>query len=235
MRIINRLNGRNSFGGFKWSTVVRLSHFLSFLVLQGSAYITCMPGPVRRWNYPAPLCLGTLKSPVGHCPWSFQQQQSPHLHISLWYGGCRRIWQREKTRYFCLICLWFTDVCICVYIVSLWVSKLKETRAIHSSTELHYHQALSTGYNLLSIHSPLPSEERHLTQTAILTFPFVLKSIRPTVTFSGFRRHSLNETIVHLWLSMILFAIRKERRSETMSSFCTGLEKQKPFPCVTDL
>uniref|UniRef100_A0AAQ4NQP8 CUB and Sushi multiple domains 3a n=1 Tax=Gasterosteus aculeatus aculeatus TaxID=481459 RepID=A0AAQ4NQP8_GASAC len=25
--------------------------------LQGNAYITCMPGPVRRWNYPAPLCL----------------------------------------------------------------------------------------------------------------------------------------------------------------------------------
>ncbi|XP_072548530.1 CUB and sushi domain-containing protein 3 isoform X2 [Salminus brasiliensis] len=25
--------------------------------LKGSAYITCMPGPVRRWNYPAPLCL----------------------------------------------------------------------------------------------------------------------------------------------------------------------------------
>uniref|UniRef100_A0AAR2IVV0 CUB and Sushi multiple domains 3a n=1 Tax=Pygocentrus nattereri TaxID=42514 RepID=A0AAR2IVV0_PYGNA len=25
--------------------------------LQGSGFITCMPGPVRRWNYPAPLCL----------------------------------------------------------------------------------------------------------------------------------------------------------------------------------
>ncbi|XP_039973361.1 CUB and sushi domain-containing protein 3-like isoform X5 [Xiphias gladius] len=25
--------------------------------LQGNAYITCMPGPVRRWNYPVPLCL----------------------------------------------------------------------------------------------------------------------------------------------------------------------------------
>ncbi|XP_049586358.1 CUB and sushi domain-containing protein 3 isoform X1 [Syngnathus scovelli] len=25
--------------------------------LQGHAYITCMPGPVRRWNYPVPLCL----------------------------------------------------------------------------------------------------------------------------------------------------------------------------------
>uniref|UniRef100_A0A8C9TQI4 CUB and Sushi multiple domains 3 n=1 Tax=Scleropages formosus TaxID=113540 RepID=A0A8C9TQI4_SCLFO len=25
--------------------------------LQGNMYITCMPGPVRRWNYPVPLCL----------------------------------------------------------------------------------------------------------------------------------------------------------------------------------
>uniref|UniRef100_A0A674EVE2 CUB and Sushi multiple domains 3 n=1 Tax=Salmo trutta TaxID=8032 RepID=A0A674EVE2_SALTR len=25
--------------------------------LQGNAHITCMPGPVRRWNYPVPLCL----------------------------------------------------------------------------------------------------------------------------------------------------------------------------------
>uniref|UniRef100_A0A8C2Z0K3 CUB and Sushi multiple domains 3 n=1 Tax=Cyclopterus lumpus TaxID=8103 RepID=A0A8C2Z0K3_CYCLU len=25
--------------------------------LQGNAYITCMPGPVRRWNYPVSLCL----------------------------------------------------------------------------------------------------------------------------------------------------------------------------------
>uniref|UniRef100_A0A3Q3KHT9 CUB and Sushi multiple domains 3a n=1 Tax=Monopterus albus TaxID=43700 RepID=A0A3Q3KHT9_MONAL len=25
--------------------------------LQGNTYITCMPGPVRRWNYPVPLCL----------------------------------------------------------------------------------------------------------------------------------------------------------------------------------
>ncbi|XP_067093259.1 CUB and sushi domain-containing protein 3-like [Osmerus mordax] len=25
--------------------------------LQGNSHITCMPGPVRRWNYPVPLCL----------------------------------------------------------------------------------------------------------------------------------------------------------------------------------
>lgn len=31
---------------------------------QGSAYITCMPGPVRRWNHPAPVCLGTFHSDV---------------------------------------------------------------------------------------------------------------------------------------------------------------------------
>uniref|UniRef100_I3J3P2 CUB and Sushi multiple domains 3 n=1 Tax=Oreochromis niloticus TaxID=8128 RepID=I3J3P2_ORENI len=28
--------------------------------LQGNAHITCMPGPVRRWNYPVPLC-------IAHC------------------------------------------------------------------------------------------------------------------------------------------------------------------------
>ncbi|XP_058232392.1 CUB and sushi domain-containing protein 3 isoform X1 [Hemibagrus wyckioides] len=37
--------------------------------LKGSAYITCMPGPVRRWNYPAPLCLaecgGSLSDMTG--------------------------------------------------------------------------------------------------------------------------------------------------------------------------
>lgn len=26
--------------------------------LQGNSHITCMPGPVRRWNYPPPLCIG---------------------------------------------------------------------------------------------------------------------------------------------------------------------------------
>ncbi|KAG8524073.1 CUB and sushi domain-containing protein 3 [Galemys pyrenaicus] len=26
--------------------------------LQGHSHITCMPGPVRRWNYPIPICLG---------------------------------------------------------------------------------------------------------------------------------------------------------------------------------
>uniref|UniRef100_A0A671WNK8 CUB and Sushi multiple domains 3 n=1 Tax=Sparus aurata TaxID=8175 RepID=A0A671WNK8_SPAAU len=30
--------------------------------LQGNAHITCMPGPVRRWNYPVPLCLGRALS-----------------------------------------------------------------------------------------------------------------------------------------------------------------------------
>jgi len=29
--------------------------------LQGHSHITCMPGPVRRWNYPIPICLGKLK------------------------------------------------------------------------------------------------------------------------------------------------------------------------------
>lgn len=35
--------------------------FVCFLS-QGNAYITCMPGPVRRWNYPVPLCLGNSSS-----------------------------------------------------------------------------------------------------------------------------------------------------------------------------
>lgn len=26
--------------------------------LQGNSHITCMPGTVRRWNYPPPLCIG---------------------------------------------------------------------------------------------------------------------------------------------------------------------------------
>ncbi|XP_063755390.1 CUB and sushi domain-containing protein 3 [Eleginops maclovinus] len=37
--------------------------------LQGNAHITCMPGPVRRWNYPVPLCLaqcgGSMKDVSG--------------------------------------------------------------------------------------------------------------------------------------------------------------------------
>lgn len=32
----------------------------SLVFLQGNAHITCMPGPVRRWNYPVPLCLGMI-------------------------------------------------------------------------------------------------------------------------------------------------------------------------------
>lgn len=39
---------------------------------QGNAYITCMPGPVRRWNYPVPLCLGNVWI-YGHCLY-FRQQ-----------------------------------------------------------------------------------------------------------------------------------------------------------------
>lgn len=33
--------------------------FVSFSE-QGNAYITCMPGPVRRWNHPVPLCIGGI-------------------------------------------------------------------------------------------------------------------------------------------------------------------------------
>lgn len=30
----------------------------SFPLLQGHSHISCMPGTVRRWNYPPPLCIG---------------------------------------------------------------------------------------------------------------------------------------------------------------------------------
>lgn len=29
-----------------------------FPLLQGHSHISCMPGTVRRWNYPPPLCIG---------------------------------------------------------------------------------------------------------------------------------------------------------------------------------
>lgn len=29
-----------------------------FSLLQGHSHISCMPGTVRRWNYPPPLCIG---------------------------------------------------------------------------------------------------------------------------------------------------------------------------------
>uniref|UniRef100_A0AAV2MBP8 Uncharacterized protein n=1 Tax=Knipowitschia caucasica TaxID=637954 RepID=A0AAV2MBP8_KNICA len=56
--------------------------------IQGNAYITCMPGPVRRWNYPVPLCLalcggnitsmnGTIYSP-GH------PAEYPHFQDCMW-------------------------------------------------------------------------------------------------------------------------------------------------------
>lgn len=53
------------------------SFFLSFLYcicvrmpLQGTSHITCMPGTVRRWNYPPPLCIGKNKSSVLQQQWS---------------------------------------------------------------------------------------------------------------------------------------------------------------------
>lgn len=39
------------------------NRYLFIVCLQGSAHITCMPGPVRRWNYPVPLCLGMSSIP----------------------------------------------------------------------------------------------------------------------------------------------------------------------------
>lgn len=48
------------------------AEYLFCLSEQGNAYITCMPGPVRRWNYPVPLCLGNGWI-YGHCLY-FRQQ-----------------------------------------------------------------------------------------------------------------------------------------------------------------
>ena len=48
------------------------AEYLFCIFGQGNAYITCMPGPVRRWNYPVPLCLGNVWI-YGHCPY-FRQQ-----------------------------------------------------------------------------------------------------------------------------------------------------------------
>lgn len=39
-------------------TIVLTLSYVCFI--QGNAHITCMPGPVRRWNYPVPLCLGMI-------------------------------------------------------------------------------------------------------------------------------------------------------------------------------
>lgn len=45
---------------------------LRLLSPQGRSHISCMPGPVRRWNYPPPLCLGrTPSAPVARPdPWA---------------------------------------------------------------------------------------------------------------------------------------------------------------------
>lgn len=63
------------------SELVRASwksqYLSSFPLFQGSAYITCMPGPVRRWNYPAPLCLGTSSLQSLLLVWPFQWE---HYH-----------------------------------------------------------------------------------------------------------------------------------------------------------
>lgn len=40
------------------------------VVFQGHSHITCMPGTVRRWNYPPPLCIGTYLSILTRHLWS---------------------------------------------------------------------------------------------------------------------------------------------------------------------
>ncbi|XP_052388948.1 CUB and sushi domain-containing protein 2-like [Carassius gibelio] len=48
--------------GFKVGERVQMNSVVSFqcdpgYTLQGVSHISCMPGPVRRWNYPPPLCI----------------------------------------------------------------------------------------------------------------------------------------------------------------------------------
>ena len=38
---------------------VQLVSFVPSFLEQGRSHISCMPGTVRRWNYPSPLCIGT--------------------------------------------------------------------------------------------------------------------------------------------------------------------------------
>uniref|UniRef100_A0A8C1PHK2 CUB and Sushi multiple domains 3a n=1 Tax=Cyprinus carpio TaxID=7962 RepID=A0A8C1PHK2_CYPCA len=38
-------------------SICNLKIMICFVFVKGNAHITCMPGPVRRWNYPVPLCL----------------------------------------------------------------------------------------------------------------------------------------------------------------------------------
>ncbi|KAI2652801.1 CUB and sushi domain-containing protein 2 [Labeo rohita] len=48
--------------GFKVGERLQMNSVMSFqcdpgYTLQGVSHISCMPGPVRRWNYPPPLCI----------------------------------------------------------------------------------------------------------------------------------------------------------------------------------
>uniref|UniRef100_A0A673K4N8 CUB and Sushi multiple domains 2 n=1 Tax=Sinocyclocheilus rhinocerous TaxID=307959 RepID=A0A673K4N8_9TELE len=48
--------------GFKVGERLQMNSVVSFqcdpgYTLQGVSHISCMPGPVRRWNYPPPLCI----------------------------------------------------------------------------------------------------------------------------------------------------------------------------------
>uniref|UniRef100_A0A8C5AFZ7 CUB and Sushi multiple domains 2 n=1 Tax=Gadus morhua TaxID=8049 RepID=A0A8C5AFZ7_GADMO len=48
--------------GFKVGERLQMNNVVSFqcepgYTLQGNSHISCMPGPVRRWNHPPPLCI----------------------------------------------------------------------------------------------------------------------------------------------------------------------------------
>lgn len=47
---------------------------------QGRSHISCMPGTVRRWNYPSPLCIGMARYLFSVC--------SEHLNMLLFVCFC---------------------------------------------------------------------------------------------------------------------------------------------------
>ncbi|XP_016400283.1 CUB and sushi domain-containing protein 1-like, partial [Sinocyclocheilus rhinocerous] len=89
--------------GFKVGERLQMNSVMSFqcdpgYTLQGVSHISCMPGPVRRWNYPPPLCIaqcggireemeGTILSPGfpgnypsnGDCTW--------RIYLPVGYGA----------------------------------------------------------------------------------------------------------------------------------------------------
>lgn len=112
----------------QFSSVVfsRLLHFnRSWFLLhfQGIAHITCMPGPVRRWNYPVPLCLGrcwrtlhirTLAHGEMHALTPYTEMHAELqcckndascLHYLPWFSGKQAVWSL-----YCSVMSWIFSI-----------------------------------------------------------------------------------------------------------------------------